>query len=120
MQRRCPLASHAAFAVAKLCVVQLSPEVMGGCPQKDAPPPLSSQHRIPAVSELIAAWQKVSSDSVDDKAPQSLELPDGFPSTTLYEAIAQNEPALHGIVVEGFGQNEPNGHAISAVDPGGQ
>jgi hypothetical protein len=69
---------------------------------------------------LVAAWQKESSDSVDDKAPQSLESPDGFPSTTLYKAIAQNEPALHGIVVDGFGQNEPNGHDISAVEPSAQ
>ena len=114
------MASHAAFAVAKSCVVQLSPEVMGGCPQKDAPPPLSSQHRIPTVFMLVAAWQKESSDSVDDNTPQSLESPDGFPSTTLYEVVAQNEPALHGIVVDGFGQNDPNGHGISAVDPVGQ
>jgi hypothetical protein len=39
----------------------------------------------------------------------------------LYEAIApQNEPALHGIVVDEFGQNEPNGHDISAVEPSAQ
>lgn len=114
------MASHVAFAVVKSCVVQLSPEVVGGCPQKDAPPPLSSQHRIPTVSKLVAAWQKESSASVDDNVPQSLESLDGFPSTTLYEAIEQNEPALHGIVVDGFGQNEPNGHDISAVEPGGQ
>ena len=98
----------------------MSPDVVGGYPQKDSPPPLSSQPRIPTVSKSVAAWQKESSDSVDDKAPQLLESPDGFPSTTLYEAIAQNEPAMHGIVVDGFGQNEPTGHGVSVVDPAEQ
>jgi hypothetical protein len=104
----------------KSCVVHFLPLLMGGYPQKDAPPPKPSQHRIPTVSTLSAAWQKESSDFVDDNVPQPSELLDGFPSTTLYEAIAQNEPALHGNVVDGFGQYEPNGHAISTVEPGGQ